>query len=79
MPGSISLALSTLWSLRRLALLCLILPWVVWMPPMLASGAGLVPTGWDAWVLLVLLVSFPSQWHRPHRRADMRGCTLFNQ
>ena len=80
MSGSLSLALSTLWSLRRLALLCLILPWVIWMPPMLASGAGLVPTGWDAWVLLawpvillVLLVSFPSQWHEPVSLAIIIG------
>jgi hypothetical protein len=64
--------------LRRLAVVLLLLPWLIWLPS--ALGTGIMPQGWDAWVLftwplilLVLLVCFPAQWNEPASLAIVVG------
>ena len=67
MRGFLSLVIETLWRLRRLALLLAILPWLVWLPPVLFGGATPIPQGIEAWlligwlpVMLLLLLWFPA-------------------
>ncbi len=56
-----------LFALRRLIVFLAILPWLVWLPPSLLLGEGLIPQGWDRWLMLcwpplmlVLVIRFPA-------------------
>ena len=67
MPRFLSLPVETLWRLRRLAVLLALLPWLVWLPPVLFAGADPTPQGIEGWLLFgwlalvpVLLVLFPA-------------------
>lgn len=59
----------TLGVLRRLAVLVMVLPWVIWALFALIAGFPLVPQGWAGALLLgwplialVLLACFPAEW-----------------
>ncbi len=60
-------ARATIFALRRLIVFLAILPWLVWLPPSLLLGEGLIPQGWDRWLMLcwpplmlALVIRFPA-------------------